>query len=250
MSSLGTQLLLTRVQKKFSGSGDVIAQLDLEIASGDFVALLGPSGCGKSTLLRLMAGLETVSAGHISAVSSRDRGFVFQDANLLPWRSALQNVMLPLELLGLAPAEKSARAKEALARVGLSDSLEKYPHQLSGGMKMRVSVARALVNRPRLLFLDEPFAALDENSRHALQEELRRIWLDTKMTIVFVTHSVSEAVFLADRSLVFSARPAQVVLDLRSSLPELRNADLRLSTAFIAEMKKIYQVYVKSGGDL
>lgn len=224
----------------------VVAPLDLTIVSGEFVALLGPSGCGKSTLLRMVADLDRPSGGRLSIDShgrSFFRAFVFQEAALVPWRTALGNVMLPLELMGRERLQARRAAEEALAKVGLTDAAGKFPGQLSGGMKMRVSVARALVVEPTLLLLDEPFAALDENTRFKLQEDLRRLWVSSKMTTVFVTHSVQEAVYLADRAIVFSPRPARVMLDHRVRLPVERPAEIRTDSRFIEEVNAISRIY-------
>jgi len=223
------------------GEADVVAveAIDLTITPGEFVAVLGPSGCGKSTLLRMIAGLETLDAGAIQINDdARERGgvaYVFQDAHLLPWRSVLDNVALPLELQKLAGAERRDAATRAIASVGLSDAIGRYPAQLSGGMRMRVSLARALVTQPRLLLLDEPFAALDEITRHELDEQLRARWVATGMTVVFVTHSIAEAAFLAERAIVLTQRPARIVLDHVLDLPPERGASLRGQPRFARE---------------
>lgn len=209
-------LKLKAVEKSFGSDSasklEVVRQLNLQINSGDFVALLGPSGCGKSTLLRLIAGLEPLSSGRIES-QAKEIGYVFQEPHLLPWRNLSENIALPLELKKLAASEKKKAVESTLELVGLSDFAAAFPNQLSGGMKMRVSLARALVCKPDLLLLDEPFAALDEFTRTHLDEELRRIWMETGVTILFVTHSVSEAAFLANRQIVFSRRPAAVIFD-------------------------------------
>jgi NitT/TauT family transport system ATP-binding protein len=220
------------VSRTFPNGITAVDSLSLDIAVGSFVALIGPSGCGKSTLLRMLAGLDVPTAGTIAGIDRNRIGYVFQDAHLLPWRSVLRNVMLPLELSGMAKAQRIALATESLSRVGLSDSLRRYPAELSGGMRMRVSLARALVTNPNVLLLDEPFAALDEISRQRLDEMLRELWLATRMTIVFVTHSIAEATFLADRAIVFSTRPARIMLDSRIDLPLDRTNELRTTTEF------------------
>jgi NitT/TauT family transport system ATP-binding protein len=253
--------------------GDVVALngIDLEIAAGSFVALLGPSGCGKSTLLRLIAGLDVPTSGDLTvlgrnpAVRAKGRGnnghdgrydgadvaFVFQDANLLPWRTVLDNVALPLELAGLSGSEARERARAPLRDVELDDALGRYPDQLSGGMRMRVSIARALVTEPRLLLLDEPFAALDELTRQRLDERLRALWAKRSaakgMTIVFVTHSLAEAVFLAQRALVMSKRPGQIVLDHAISLPAERGGAMRTSLPFVENTGILYQALEAHG---
>ena len=231
------------VVRTFPETGKVVDGVSLSIQPGEFVSILGPSGCGKSTFLRMAAGLDRPDAGTLEVIAPRKdqfRSFVFQEAHLLPWRTVLRNVMLPLELSGIGKAEATEQASEALRRVGLLDAVDRFPVQLSGGMKMRVSVARALVTKPSLLLLDEPFSALDELNRHALQDELRALWENTAPTILFVTHSVSEAVFLSNRVLVFSKRPARLLLDTAVHLPETRDASLRTSVEFTRELKNIY----------
>jgi NitT/TauT family transport system ATP-binding protein len=241
-----TNIELQNVSRFFSATEPVIANFYLKIAAGEFLALLGPSGCGKSTLLRLIAGLDLADSGKIQMVSSQSkqpapRGFVFQDSALLPWRTVLQNVCLPLELLGRQGSAVDL-AERALERVGLKDALRKFPNQLSGGMKMRVSVARALIAQPSLLLLDEPFTALDERTRHQLQEDLRELWQEMRMTVIFVTHSVSEAVFLANRAVILSSRPARILADELLQLPQQRPGALRMQTEFLSEMNRIYRL--------
>lgn len=211
-----------------------LAGIDLSIAGGDFVALLGPSGCGKSTLLRLVAGLDEPDRGSVTRPDARI-GMVFQDAHLLPWRNVHANVELPLELLGTSRATRAAAADAAIASVGLADAARRFPAELSGGMRMRVALARALVTQPRVLLLDEPFAALDELTRSALDDELRRLWRASQLTVLFVTHSIAEAAYLAERVVVFSRRPARIVLDHPVALPSERNAALRADPRFAAE---------------
>jgi NitT/TauT family transport system ATP-binding protein len=233
---------LRSIERDFPATGPVVSKLDLKISEGEFVAFLGPSGCGKSTLLRLIAGLDEPDRGSIEIDPNARkffRGFVFQESHLLPWRDVLGNVKLPLELMKQPREVAEQKAREALAKVGLTDALAKYPAQLSGGMKMRVSVARALVSEPRLLLLDEPFAALDENTRHRLQEDLRTLWINSGLTVIFVTHSVSEAVYLADRAIVFSKRPARIVLDHKLDLPRSRPSEIRSTLPFIKEIEAI-----------
>ena len=212
-----------------------LAGIDLTVEEGSFVALLGPSGCGKSTLLRLVAGLDPVSQGRIQSGGAR-RAMVFQDAHLLPWRDVRANVELPLELIGAPAPQRRARAAAAIAQVGLADAALRYPAELSGGMRMRVSLARALVTEPRLLLLDEPFAALDELTRLALDDELRRLWREAGLTVLFVTHSIAEAAYLAERVVVLSRRPGRVVLDHTLALPPERGAALRAEPAFAREL--------------
>ncbi|HEX8913467.1 MAG TPA: ATP-binding cassette domain-containing protein, partial [Humisphaera sp.] len=200
----GVAVSVRGVGQTFPGGVEAIRRVDLDVAAGEFVAVLGPSGCGKSTLLRLIAGLDRPTAGGVAVGAGgpfdrrRDVAYVFQDAHLLPWRTVLANAALPLELQGVGEAEQAEAARAALASVGLTGFEERYPAQLSGGMRMRVSIARALVTRPRLLLMDEPFAALDEITRQRLDETLRALWAQSRMTVLFVTHSTQEATFLAD----------------------------------------------------
>lgn len=236
MGFAAAEIQMTDLTKVFAGSGPVFEKpISLQIQSGEFVSILGPSGCGKSTLLRLIGGLESASSGQIHSPSNAKKSFVFQEANLLPWRTCLQNVMLPLELKKEPSA--STQALEVLSRVDLEDAKNLYPAELSGGMKMRVSLARALVNKPSLLLLDEPFSALDENTRFKLQEDLRKLWIELGMTVVFVTHSVSEAVFLSNRCLVLSKKPSRMILDHPIELPKERTEALRLDPSFVSQMK-------------
>ena len=215
--------------------------MGFEIPVGQFVSIVGPSGCGKSTLLRLVAGLVAPTrgtlevAGEPPAVARRDRArlsFVFQDATLLPWRSVRANVRLPLELSRSRAGDDEARVDEALALVGLSDFAGRYPSELSGGMRMRVSLARALAIEPELLLLDEPFGALDDITRQALNEELMNLWFKRRWTALFVTHNIAEAVFLSERILVMSPRPGRIVADLSVPFAMPRTAALRSQAEF------------------
>ena len=238
----GAAIVCEEVSRVFTGTGSVLDRISFQIQPGEFVALLGPSGSGKSTLLRLTAGLDRADSGRLAVQTSEgalSRGFVFQEPTLMPWRNVLRNITLPLELQGWTMERAKARADEELRRVRLAEFAARYPHELSGGMKMRTSVARALTTRPNLLLLDEPFAALDEPTRHGLQIQLREIWSTLRMTVLFVTHSVSEAVFLADRVMVLSPRPAHILLDNSIWLPEARTAALRTSLDYVDEMRRI-----------
>src|SRR5688572_16368166 len=242
-ASASAQICLRGVSRVFEGGVEAVRNLDLEIAAGEFVALLGPSGCGKSTLLRIIAGLGGATAGEVAVNDGTGArtAFVFQDAHLLPWRKVLRNVAVPLELQGVTRAERLERAQAAIQQVGLGEAIDRYPAQLSGGMRMRASLARALVNDPELLLLDEPFAALDEITRQHLDDQLRALWSRRRMTTIFVTHSIIEAAFLADRAVVFTRRPARIVLDHRLDLPPARTAALRTDPHFAREMRKLYE---------
>jgi NitT/TauT family transport system ATP-binding protein len=229
-------LVLEGLRKTFSDR-IVIGEMDLKIDAGEFLAVLGPSGCGKSTLLRMIANLVEPDAGRVRAEPAGYRtGFVFQDAHLLPWRNVLDNVVLPLELRGTDKAERYSRARAVLQQVGLDDADCRYPGQLSGGMRMRVSLARALVTEPALLLLDEPFAALDEITRFHLEVQLRELWRRLGMTVILVTHSISEAAFLANRALVMTRRGGRIKLDRRLALPLERTNELRTGAALGGEM--------------
>lgn len=235
------------VRRAFPGGVVAVGGVDLAVEPGSFTAFLGPSGCGKSTLLRMIAGLDRPTAGSVDVggAPAGDRGvpiaFVFQDAHLLPWRNVLDNAALPLELAGAGKVERRDAARAVLMDVGLADAAGRFPAELSGGMRMRVSLARALVTRPRLLLLDEPFAALDELTRNRLDDRLRALWRERGTTVIFVTHSITEAVYLAERAVVFSRRPARVVADRRLALPADRAAPLRGEPAFAAEVRALQE---------
>jgi NitT/TauT family transport system ATP-binding protein len=234
-------LQLDGITRSFSGGLIAVDRLSLTIPHGQFAAIVGPSGCGKSTLLRIIAGLDRPTAGAIHGRTD-GAGYVFQDANLIPWRSALRNAALPLELRGVSKPVRIAAAREALARVGLADAADRVPRELSGGMRMRVSLARAVVDHPSLLLLDEPFAAVDELTRQKLDDDLRQLWSAGGTTVLFVTHSTAEAVYVADRVIVMSARPGRIVADLNVDLPRERSAALRGSPEFAAQTRRVYQV--------
>lgn len=206
---------------------------DLDVIRGEFLSLIGPSGCGKSTVLRLLAGLDRPSAGHIEwAGPQPEVGFVFQDATLMPWASAADNVYLPLRLRGVTRRDAAPRVEEALARVGLSRFSGHRPAELSGGMRMRVSIARALVVRPDLLLMDEPFAALDEITRLRLNDDLAGLAAELGTTVVFVTHSVTESVYLSDRVVVMTPRPGRVVETLAVAGPASRTEEFRFTSLY------------------
>jgi NitT/TauT family transport system ATP-binding protein len=236
-------VVLRGVEKRYGAGTLAVRGVDLAIGAGDFVALLGPSGCGKSTVLRMIAGLIAPSAGTIdwpqaahdaAGVAQPRLGFVFQEPTLMPWTTAVGNVALPLRLAGVARAERLARAAEALRRVGLAGFERAYPRALSGGMKMRVSIARALVTRPDILLMDEPFAALDEITRFRLNNDLLEIWRQTGVTVVFVTHSVFESVYLARRVAVMAARPGRIVREIAIDAPYPRGEAFRTSAEYAA----------------
>jgi NitT/TauT family transport system ATP-binding protein len=232
---------IRNVSKQFANGTIAIRGVDLDLRDGEFVSLLGPSGCGKSTLLRIIAGLGAPSAGTIewptaqhaaSGEPQPDLGFVFQDPTLMPWSNALHNTMLPLTLAGVGKSEAEARSAEMLALVGLKGFEKSYPRELSGGMKMRVSIARALVTHPKILLMDEPFAALDEITRHKLNDDLLGLWWQNRFTGVFVTHSVFESVYLSQRIVVMAARPGRVMADLQNDAPYPRDALFRTSSEY------------------
>lgn len=229
------------VSKQFGNGTLAVRDVNLSLGAGEFVSLLGPSGCGKSTLLRMIAGLGAPSSGTIewpttthdaAGEPQRDLGFVFQDPTLMPWASALANVMMPLTLKGVRKAEARERAATMLALVGLAGFENAYPRELSGGMKMRVSIARGLVLRPKILLMDEPFAALDEITRHRLNDDLLELWWKEKFTAVFVTHSVFESVYLSRRIVVMAARPGRVMADLDVDAPYPRDELFRTSPEY------------------
>jgi NitT/TauT family transport system ATP-binding protein len=230
-------LRIRDVGRRFPTGTEALRNVSLDIGAGDFVALLGPSGCGKSTLLRLIAGLDRPDTGRLEWDDGRppapgDIGFVFQDATLLPWASAEQNVYLPLRIRGVAWGDAESDVRAALARVGLTGFEAARPRQLSGGMRMRVSIARALVTRPKLLLMDEPFAALDEITRSRLNDDLLNLRAALGATIVFVTHSVYESVYLSTRITVMAPRPGRVVANIPVDGRLARNEDFRLGAYY------------------
>ena len=248
-------VVLTSVDKTFSaGRADAVTALtgiDVTVAPGEFVSLIGPSGCGKSTLMRLVADLEQPTAGTIQVFGKtphqarldQDYGIAFQAAGLLPWRTVQANVELPLEVHGTAKAERRARVQELLATVGLTEFAGHRPDQLSGGMQQRVAIARALAERPRLLLMDEPFGALDEMTRERMQDELVRICARTGSAVIFVTHSIPEAVYLSDRVVVMSPRPGRISDVITVSLPDRSSVEaseeIREDPAFYAAVTAV-----------
>jgi len=217
------------VHKQFGNGTVAVRDMNLTIRQGEFLSFLGPSGCGKSTALKMIAGLLSVSAGNIAVnghppgagTGEQDTGFVFQEATLMPWATVFDNVFLPLRMRGMRRRDARDRVEEALASVGLTKFARAYPRELSGGMKMRVSIARALVTRPRLLLMDEPFAALDEMTRFKLNNDVLKLWEQHGLTVIFVTHSVFESVYMSSRVVIMAARPGRVVneIDLSGDYP-------------------------------
>ncbi len=239
---------MREVTKRFSNAALALKGMSLDVHQGEFVSLLGPSGCGKSTTLRIIAGLGVPTSGTVewpsSAVNARglpegDIGFVFQEPTLMPWATVFGNVHLPLKLRGQGKSEARDAVMSGLASVGLADSADSYPRELSGGMKMRVSIARALVTRPKLLLMDEPFAALDEITRQKLNDDVLRLWRETGITVIFVTHSVFESAFLSDRIVVMRARPGQVHADLSVGTSGVRDETYRASEEYRATMDRV-----------
>jgi NitT/TauT family transport system ATP-binding protein len=234
-------LTVSHVGRRFPGGVEALRDANLSLRERDFVALLGPSGCGKSTLLRLIAGLDQPDEGNLvwdsGPPASGDIGFVFQDATLLPWATAEDNVYLPLRLRGVARDRAMPDVHAALHHVGLKGFETARPRQLSGGMRMRVSIARALVTRPKLLLMDEPFAALDEFTRHKLQADLLDVWQQAGCTVVFVTHSIYEAAFLARRIVIMTPRPGRIDHQIASDLK--RGPDTRLDPAYAELVARI-----------
>jgi NitT/TauT family transport system ATP-binding protein len=254
------------VEKRFANGTQALAPVDLVVQPREFVTLLGPSGCGKSTLLRAIAGLTQPSAGSLSwwgspalpqqgalGLPSRKLVFVFQDATLMPWARVRANVRLPLDLAGLSRAEADRRVDESLSLVGLSKFDAHFPRQLSGGMQMRASIARALVTEPDLLLLDEPFGALDEITRNRLDADLLELWWRRHLTVMFVTHSIYEAVFLSTRVVVMSARPGRVLREVVIDEPHPRTDAFRLTPRFAAWANELstalHDASTESGGD-
>jgi NitT/TauT family transport system ATP-binding protein len=242
-------LILDQIGKTFLNGTVALNRCDLSVMEGEFLSLLGPSGCGKSTVLRLIAGLAEPSSGRITwpvhdkagTDAHADIGFVFQEPTLMPWASVFDNVWLPLRLKGIGRTEARDAIMDNLDLVGLSGFAQAYPRELSGGMKMRVSIARALVTRPRLMLLDEPFAALDEITRFKLNDDLQRIKVERGCSVIFVTHSVYESVYLSSRIIVMAARPGRVVrsLDIPQALP--RGEAFRASALYIEACREASQ---------
>jgi NitT/TauT family transport system ATP-binding protein len=247
------------VSKVFSNGTLALKDMSLNVERGEFLSLLGPSGCGKSTALRIIAGLGAASSGSIEWPGSRlnakglpqgEVGFVFQEPTLMPWSTVFGNVFLPLKLEGVSKSAARPRVMETLSSVGLADFAEAYPRELSGGMKMRVSIARALVTKPRLLLMDEPFAALDEITRQKLNDDVLRLWSESGVTVIFVTHSVFESAYLSNRIVVMRARPGQVYTDLPLHTSLERDESYRTSEEYratCAEVSAALQAAIQMG---
>jgi len=241
-------VMLEHVTKRYGDGPPIIEDLSFTVAPGEFVSVLGPSGCGKSTLLKLISGLSPITSGKLSVdgmtpVDARQTlSFIFQDPTLLPWRTVRANVALGLELEGVARERRNAKVDSLLSLVGLSHVSRLYPRQLSGGMKMRASIARALASSPRVLLLDEPFAALDEMTRDHMNEELLRLHHEQQWTVIFVTHSVAEAVFLSSRILVLAPHPGRLAQDIPISLSTPRTAETRASEDYDRAVSEISRV--------
>jgi len=228
-----TLLSLSAISKTFDTGVEAIARVDLDVAAGEFVSLVGPSGCGKSTALRIAAGLIAPTAGAVSFPGGKPEiGFVFQEPTLMPWARVLDNARLPLDLKHVHRSEAEDRAARALMRVGLRGFEKSYPRELSGGMKMRVSIARAIAAAPKLLLMDEPFAALDELTRQSLNDDLLKLAREDAMTVLFVTHSVYESTYLSSRVVVMTPRPGRVAADIALTPPSIRDASYRLTPDF------------------
>ena len=245
-------LEMSGIAKVFNGSVTALRGMSLTVNAGDFVSLLGPSGCGKSTALRLIAGLMTPTAGRIlweGGQARGDIGVVFQEPTLMPWATVAQNVYLPFRLRGLSLPRVRDKIDEALALVGLDQFPDAYPRELSGGMKMRVSIARALVTNPRLILMDEPFAALDEITRQKLNNDLLALKAKIGCTVVFVTHSVFESVFLSDRIIVMAARPGRVVEEITVNAPYPRDMTFRTSAAYAAQTQVVSAALLQAIGE-
>ncbi|MDE1147640.1 MAG: ABC transporter ATP-binding protein [Azospirillaceae bacterium] len=235
-------LRLDGVSKRYPNGTLALSDVSLSVAEGEFLAIVGASGCGKSTILRHVAGLVAPSEGTVAwaqAPAKGGIGMVFQEPTLMPWARIRDNVRLPLDLAGVPRAEGDARVAALLAQVGLADFAEVFPRELSGGMKMRASIARALVTRPRLLLMDEPFAALDEITRQKLNDDLLALWAEQRFTVMFVTHSVYESVYLAGRAIVMAPRPGRIHADITLDLPYPRDEAMRTDARYAACCRQV-----------
>ena len=253
---MSTHVALSGVAKSFHRGRTVthaLAAVDLTLREGEFVAVVGPSGCGKSTLLRLIAGLIAPSAGSVELAGRRvegpqtDLGVVFQSPTLLEWRSVLDNVLVQVELRGLDPQKFRQRAAQLLGRVGLAEFADRYPRELSGGMRQRTAIVRALIHDPPFLLMDEPFGALDALTREQMRVDLETLWMETGKTVLFITHSIDEAVLLADRVVVMSARPGKVEREIPIGLARPRGLAARREPEFIAATNAITEIFLARG---
>jgi NitT/TauT family transport system ATP-binding protein len=243
---------LRGVTKTYDSGVLALGPIDLEVRKGEFVSLLGPSGCGKSTALRLIAGLSAPTSGavaHHGVQAGRSIGFVFQEPTLMPWTSVRENVRLPLKLAHVPHEQAAARVGEALAQVGLAEFADAYPRELSGGMKMRVSLARALVTDPDILLMDEPFAALDEITRFKLNNDLLALWRNLSKTVIFVTHSVFESVYLSQRVIVMTPRPGRIAAEFRIDATEPRSEEFRTSVEYAAHCREVSIALGRASGE-
>ena len=244
---------LSKTFQRRAVTTSALASVDLSVAQGEFVAIVGPSGCGKSTLLRLIAGLlrpssgEVITNGHPVTKPATDIGIVFQNPVLLDWRNALDNVLVQVELRGLRAADYRDRAVALMRAVGLGDFLSSLPRELSGGMRQRTSIVRALIHDPPLLMMDEPFGALDALTREQMRIDLESLWLRTRKTVVFVTHSIDEAVLLADRVVVMSPRPGRIEQVIAVGLPRPRGIEARQAAEFVETTQRITRIFLARG---
>jgi NitT/TauT family transport system ATP-binding protein len=249
----GLAVSLRGVTKVYDSGVAALGPIDLDVRKGEFVSLLGPSGCGKSTALRLIAGLNGPTSGTVRVArpavevsGGHAVGFVFQEPTLMPWASVRENVRLPLKLAQVPPGDANARIDAALAQMGLAEFAEAYPRELSGGMKMRVSLARALVTDPDILLMDEPFAALDEITRFRLNNDLLTLWRDLRKTVIFVTHSVFESVYLSQRVIVMTSRPGRISAEIAVKTTEPRAEDFRTSVEYAAYCREVSKALAPS----
>lgn len=239
---------VTYVRKRSGDKVRAVDHLDLDVAEREFVSLVGPSGCGKSTFLKVVAGLEVPTGGTISYAGrpidhvADQRAMVFQDASLFPWYPVLRNITYGLECRGMKKAEAARHVASLIAMVGLDGFEKHFPYELSGGMQQRANLARALAVDPKILLMDEPFAALDAQTREIMQAELLRVWAETRKTVLFVTHQIDEAIFLSDRVVVMSARPGRIILDVRVDLPRPRSLEIKEDPSFLAIQKEIWSL--------
>jgi NitT/TauT family transport system ATP-binding protein len=254
-SNFVTPMIMVRgVEKTYPNGTHALQRFDLNIAKGEIISLLGPSGCGKSTLLKMFADLEQPSAGQVRWNGKADiqsqckMAMVFQEATLMPWATIEENVRLPLDLRHIAKSLSKEKVLDALKAVGLDKFAKAYPRELSGGMQMRASLARALVTEPDLLLMDEPFGALDEFTRHKLDSDIRKLWSERDLTVVFVTHSIYEAVYLSSRVIVMGARPGRVIADLEVDGPYQRDESFRTSESFIKQCSHFSELLAQASG--